>query len=136
MGRREAREQAFLILFGLNFTKETPEVQMALFSEEEEMPIEDYAKKIILGVCDKELALDQEISAHSHNWSKTRMSKVSLTLLRIALYEMTSVSDVPESVSINEAVELAKNFGAEEDAPFVNGILGSIARSEKNTKEE
>lgn len=133
LGRREAREQAFLILFGLVFTKETPETQMRLFSEEEDMPIDSYAEKLILGVCEKETFLDDEIATYSKNWSRGRISKISLTLLRIALYEMEFVEDIPDGVAINEAVELAKNFGSEEDASFVNGILGSVARDkEKN----
>lgn len=134
MGRREAREQAFVILFGLIFTKETPEIQMELFAEEENTPIDAYAKKLICGVTENEQALDKEIALYSKNWTKDRMSKVSLTILRIALYEMIEVSDVPDSVAINEAVELAKNFGSDEDAPFVNGILGTIARSKEKVE--
>ena len=68
------------------------------------------------------------IEKHATRWKKNRISKVSLAVLRLALYEMKFEESIPESVSINEAVELAKKFGGEEDSSFVNGVLGAISR--------
>ena len=68
------------------------------------------------------------ISANAHNWSRERLSRVALSILRLAIYEMQYVDDIPVSVSINEAVELAKCYGGDADASFINGVLGGIAR--------
>ena len=75
-------------------------------------------------------AIDERLEGASENWALSRMPIVDRSILRLAVYEMFQREDVPVSVSINEAVELAKAFGGEDDSPrFVNGVLGRIARS-------
>ena len=74
--------------------------------------------------------IDSVISSNLKNWKLERISKVALAVLRLAIYEMSFVDEVPVSVSINEAVELCKKFAIKEDAAFVNGILGTVAKSE------
>ena len=71
---------------------------------------------------------DTLISAFSRKWNKDRLSRVALSIMRLAIYEMEHEENIPVSVSINEAVELAKKYGGEDDAPFVNGVLGGVAR--------
>ena len=75
--------------------------------------------------------IDQILNDYSRGWKTTRMSRVDLTALRLAVYEMKFDEDVPVGVAINEAVELAKCFGSEESGAFVNGILGKIANPDK-----
>ena len=75
--------------------------------------------------------LDEQISRYAENWSRQRLSKTTLTLLRLALYEKDFVEDVPLGAAINEAVELAKQYESEDAAGFINGILGAVARGEK-----
>lgn len=89
----------------------------------------DYARMLIMGVSSHKTQLDRIISVSSQNWAIDRMPVVDRSILRLAAFELKYVDDVPVSVSINEAVELAKEFGGEDDSHrFVNGILGRIAR--------
>lgn len=95
---------------------------------DETRSLDDYALSLLSGCAEHFDELDKRIDAASENWALKRMPVVDLMLLRLATYEMIYVDDVPVSVSINEAVNLAKEFGGEDDSPrFVNGILGRIA---------
>lgn len=88
-----------------------------------------YAEALVQGVEEHRAELDEKIAGISENWSVERMPVLDKTIMRLALYEMLHVDEVPISVSINEAVELAKAFGGDDDSPrFVNGMLGNIAR--------
>ncbi len=89
--------------------------------------LDDYAVMLLVGCIDNESAIDERIVAASENWTIDRMPIVDRSLLRLATYEMAYVDEVPISVSINEAVNLAKEFGGEDSPRFVNGILGRIA---------
>lgn len=92
-------------------------------------PLSEYAVKLVEGVEEHMPEIDEQLASISENWSLDRMPIMDRTILRLAMYEMLHVDDVPTSVSINEAVELAKEFGGEDDSPrFVNGMLGRIAR--------
>lgn len=91
--------------------------------------LSDYAVALIQGVDEHVEAIDEHLASTSENWSISRMPIVDRTILRLATYEMVYVDDVPVSVSINEAVELAKEFGGKDESPsFVNGVLGRIAK--------
>ncbi len=91
--------------------------------------LSDYACSLLSGVEQYREGIDGHLQETSENWSLSRMPIVDRSILRIATYEMIYVADVPLSVSINEAVELAKDFGGEDDSPrFVNGVLGRIAK--------
>lgn len=91
--------------------------------------LSDYAMKLIEGVEEHKAEIDERLGSISENWAVDRMPIMDRTILRLALFEMLHVDDVPTSVSINEAVELAKEFGGEDDSPrFVNGMLGRVAR--------
>ncbi len=95
-----------------------------------------YAVSLVEGVCAHRVAIDNKIAAASENWSVDRMPLVDRAIMRLAVFEMTHCDDVPLSVSINEAVELAKEFGgADDSARFVNGILGRIARQDNEDAE-
>lgn len=90
----------------------------------------DYALSLIQGIKKHQLTLDELIQKFSTNWKLDRMSHVDRNILRIAVYEMThSVQDVPKNVSINEAIEIAKKFGAKDSGMFVNGLLDQISKS-------
>ena len=89
----------------------------------------EYALGLVRGVEAHRCAIDAHLVATSENWSLNRMPIVDRSILRLATYEMMYVDDVPTSVTINEAVELAKDFGGEDESPrFVNGVLGRIAK--------
>ena len=125
--RSEEREQAFCLLFQSLFnTDENFEIY-----EENIESVGDYARSIALGVEEKKENLDGLIEKYSKGWKVKRLPKVNLAILRLAAYEILFVDDVPESVAINEAVELAKKYSGEGDYSFINGILGSVAKGEK-----
>lgn len=93
-----------------------------------EGPVDDYALALIDGVVEHKSEIDEQLRGLSKNWSLDRMSLVDLNVIRVATFELMYRDDVPTSVSIDEAVELAKGFGGEESHKFVNGILGAIAK--------
>lgn len=103
----------------------------------EEAAVTEYSRKLALGVAAHKMEIDRMISSRSQNWAIDRMPVVDRCVLRLALFEMLYVDEVPESVTINEAVELAKEFGGEDDSHrFVNGILGRISRDGAGSTEE
>ena len=128
MTRRESREQAFALLFEMMFNDQPVEELAAAASEARETPVSAIAMKLAAGTQAHLAELDEKIAAYSVKWSKERISRVALSVMRLAVYEMLYEESIPVSVSINEAVELAKKYGGDEDAPFINGILGSISR--------
>lgn len=123
--RSEEREQAFCLLFQSLFnTDENFEIY-----EENIESVGDYARSIALGVEEKKDILDELIEKYSKGWKVKRLPKVNLAILRLAAYEILFVDDVPESVAINEAVELAKKYSGESDYSFINGVLGALVKS-------
>lgn len=132
MGRRELREQIFLLLFRVEFNalSDMPEqIQMFLEDDETKRTPEDeaYITGKYAKIMDKLSIIDEELDKKSENWDVGRMGKVELTVLRLALFEMLYDDDVPVSVAINEAVELAKKFGQENSGAFVNAVLAKFA---------
>ena len=128
MRRREAREAAFAFLYQLNFRQEPVSEQKALYLEVHPLDEEDlpYFNEITDGVFEKKDELDAEYSKYLKDWKQSRLPKVDVMLLRIAVYEMLHVSDIPVSVSINEAVVLAKKYSSEESKSYINAILGKV----------
>jgi N utilization substance protein B len=128
MNRRKSREQAFILVFERSINHDPVRVIVDTAETSEDVRIDGFAEKTALGVEEQEAVLDGLIQKHIRGWTMNRLSKVALALLRLALYEMKFEPDIPVSVSISEAVNLAKKYGGAEDAPFVNGVLGSAAR--------
>lgn len=132
MGRRELREQIFKLLFRIEFNPpdEMPEQQKFFFAESEK-EISDIDKTYITEkftkIISKKHEIDALLSAVAEGWKLERMGKVDLTIFRLAVYEIKFDEDVPTSVAINEAVELAKKFGQDGSSSFVNGILAKLA---------
>ena len=93
----------------------------------------EYIKTIVKGTISCRDELDSYIEKYSKGWKLTRISRVALSILRTALYEVLYMDDVPDSVAINEAVELSKGYEEQETVAFINGILGSFMRSERGT---
>ncbi|HAU51364.1 MAG TPA: transcription antitermination factor NusB [Clostridiales bacterium] len=128
MSRREAREAAFAFLYQLNFRSEPVSEQKALYLEVHPLDEEDlpYFNEITDGVYEKKDELDAEYAKYLKDWKQSRLPKVDVMLLRIAVYEMLHVSDIPVSVSINEAVVLAKKYSSEESKSYINAVLGKV----------
>jgi N utilization substance protein B len=136
MTRREAREQALCIVFERMFNDEPLENLLLLAKESRDFEPDKFAIQLADGVCDHIEEIDPKISKYSIRWSTTRISRVILAILRMAIYEIDFISGIPVSVTINEAVELAKKYGGDGDGAFVNGILGSYVRSSESNKSD
>ncbi len=131
MTRRESREQAFILLFEKEFNPDLSIAEIIGCAKEAEFAeIDEFAAKLANTAEDNKEQIDVLIEQNSIGWHVDRLPKVALSLLRLALAEMKYMDDIPVSVSINEAVELAKIYATTEDASFINGILGTVARAE------
>ena len=122
MTRHESRELAFILLFEKSF-QDAP-VKEILLSAGEARDVEEnaFALSLAEGTEQHWEEIDGEISSCSHKWSKNRISRVALSIMRLAVYEMKYQDEIPVCVSINEAVELAKTYGGDDDPSFVNGV--------------
>jgi N utilization substance protein B len=127
--RSEARRKALQILYQSQITGlSTSEiVSRELYVSELGLPC-NFTCRLLAGTCEHIDRIDALIAATSEHWAIERMPLVDLNILRLAVFEMLYLDDVPQSVAINEAVELAKSFGGEDESSrFVNGVLGRIA---------
>ena len=132
MGRRELREQIFKLLFRIEFNEkdEMPEQEELFFQEEENAASEkdeQYILKKYQDIVSKVDVIDEMINETAKGWETSRMGKVDLTLIRLAVYEIKYDDEMPTGVAINEAVELAKKFGQDNSPSFINGILAKFA---------
>lgn len=130
MSRRELREQLFKLLFRVEFMEpeEMTEQKRLFFTDEEAAQGEDadYISDKFEKIKEKLEEIDKQINEKAEKWSTTRMGKVDVTLIRLAVYEILYDESVPAGVAINEAVELAKKFGQDASPSFVNGILAKF----------
>lgn len=132
MNRRESREKVFELLYETEFHKDADVCEVYSVScENRELTENKYIKAAFFGVCDNKEELDGIIFKHAVGWKPERINKVSKTILRLALYEMIYMDDIPENVSINEALELAKKFDDDNARPFINGVLNAVLKSKK-----
>lgn len=132
MTRHEARELAFVIVFEKSFQPELSVVEIIESAVELELfPTNKFAEKLAKKVYDNIEVIDKAIAESLIGWSSERISKVTRSILRIAVCELMFSEDVPVGVAINEAVEIAKKFAAPEDASYINGVLGALAKKIK-----
>lgn len=130
MTRREAREQAFIVLFEKIFDNDATISEIVETAKEAELiKINSFAENTLKMVEENFAEIDEIIEANSQDWTISRLPKVTLAILRLAVAEIKYIEDVPNGVAVNEAVELAKKYGTAEDASFINGILGTIAKA-------
>lgn len=131
MKRTEQREHIFKMLFSVDFNEgsEQPE-QAALYLEQIEDAKEkdiEYIRAKVQKIEEKVEEIDALLNSHTKGWKTTRMNKVDLTILRLAVYEIKWDEDVPAGVAIDEAVNLAKTYSSDEGPAFVNGVLARFA---------
>ena len=129
MKRKEAREQAFCILFEQAMNGESVDEILQAASEARDFIPSSFAEAEVFGVEEKLEKIDEIISTNIRGWNIRRISKVTLSLLRLAVYEILFDPSIPEGVSVNEAVELAKKYGGKDDAPYINGVLASVIKA-------
>ncbi len=135
MGRHEQREQIFKLLFREEFHApgEMDEQAKLFFEDEETIGFSEKDTEYIAGKCcqirEKLSDLDRLINEKAQGWDTARMGKVELTILRLGVFEVLFDKDIPEGVAINEAVELAKNYGQENAGSFVNAVLAKFVKA-------
>ncbi len=130
MKRSEAREYVFMMIFQYKFQPSEIDEIMQDFKEQYNCDNqEEYIDKATYGTIEKIDELDNIINEFSKEWNTSRMSNVRLAVLRLAVYEMMYMQEIPRPIIINEAVRIAKLYDGDEAAPFINGILDSINKS-------
>lgn len=130
MQRKTARENAFILLFERIFkSDETAEEIFQKAIDVRSLEYDDYVKQVFFGSNENQQIIDETIEKNSTGWKKERISPVSMALLRLAVYEMLFMDDVPPRVSINEAIELSKKYDDEKSYAFVNGVLNAVSAS-------
>lgn len=126
MKRRDAREALFVLLYEMSFNA-PEELEKTILKAKENREIDDaYIMQSIHGIYEHLDEIDQKISSHARGWSLERLSRTTLAIMRISVYEM-HYADIPYTISINEAVEIAKKYDHDQAPTFINGILNAIA---------
>lgn len=130
MTRKEAREHCFILMFEYEVQKNSPEEMLAYFYETVPDPGKQKAYiETVVSTCVANLdAIDETIEKNTKGWRISRLPKATLAVLRVAVCEILYMDDIPESISINEAVELAKTYHDEKNGKFVNGVLASVLK--------
>lgn len=148
MKRTQARELALHLIFEMGFQSFEEEQlydrlqsemiqslrdEGKMYAEQPDENLTQYICSVVRGTAERQTELDTIIEKYAKGWKLSRLSRMTTAILRLAIYEMRYVEDVPAKVAINEAVELAKVYDVEEAASFINGILGAIVRAEQPT---
>ena len=126
MNRRKSREQALCLLFENTFGLQNTDEIILNAKDIREEDISEFSEQIFKGVLENLETIDSHIEKNLNGWTKERISKTSISILRMAIFEILFCDDIPNSVSINEAVELAKKYSTKKEASYINGLLGSV----------
>lgn len=134
--RRKNRIEALQILFQLDLNQELS-TQKALkhfedFYSLDKKQVDDFTHRLVMGVTEKLSDIDNVLKTASENWRPERMAAVDRNALRLGVYEILFCDDIPATVSINELIEVAKQFGSESSPSFINGILDKIRQANPN----
>lgn len=137
MGRKKARDNAFKCIYQLSFNCNSLGniLSNCYIENENEDDEKEYIEKVVNGVKENIENIDKIILSKLKNWTIDRIAKIDLAILRLAIYEINYLDDVPVKVSANEAVELAKLYGNNTSKSFVNGVIAKVIE-DKNSKEE
>ena len=133
MTRKEAREAGFIVIFEYEFQKLDADQLMELYYNyrSEVDGQKDYLENLVHATLEHAAEIDDLIAQNARGWSLARLSKVTLATLRIGICEMLYNDKIPDSIAINEAVQLAKDYEGEKASAFVNGILAAIYKAQK-----
>jgi N utilization substance protein B len=129
--RRRSREVALQMLYGADVVDVPEHGDDDLFIENQKGvsdTVREYAEEIVRGTIEKSAEIDAMVESYSDNWKVKRMPLVDRNILRLAVYELLYCPDTPFKVVIDEAIELAKRFGSDKAAPFINGVLDRVHR--------
>jgi N utilization substance protein B len=136
-GRRLSRELALKVLFQIDLVNTNMEEALKYNFESNELSkeVKEFTIILVRGVISNLAEIDKEIKSYTNNWSLERITNIDRNILRIAIYEILYMNNIPKSVSINEAVELAKKYSTKSSFSFVNGVLGKINKIDKILKK-
>ncbi|WP_406542258.1 transcription antitermination factor NusB [Clostridium ljungdahlii] len=158
MNRKKSRELIMKLLFEMSINREDFRSVLANLEDNLEKKIEsketdgaeevysenidklknvdmEYVKRVVKGIEENKDSLDKEIEKYLRNWTLNRLPKVDAAILRICTYEFLYEQDIPEKVSINEAIELAKKYSSEKSVLFINGVLGNMIKDKSISKQ-
>lgn len=136
MTRREIRDSAFKLVFEQLLRDDDIQELYDIAEEIEEITVNDEVKKIVEGTISHAAELDNIISGYSKSRSLSRISKLNIAILRIALYESIYDENTPMNAAISEAIKLSMVYTYQEDTAFINGVLGAFSRDRRKEKEE
>ena len=130
--RRKAREVALQALYQYELLQQGDRFSFEQFCSHFQVNKKaiPYARTLLVGIHENEKEIDQHISKYAENWRLERMSVIDRNILRLAVFELIYQNDIPASVAINEAVEIAKRYSTDDSGPFINGILDAMVKEE------
>lgn len=136
-GRRLSREMALKVLFQVDLVNINivEALKYTFVNDKYSDEVREFTLTLVEGVISNLSEIDKAISNYTNNWSLERIANIDRNILRIAIYEILFLENIPKSVSINEAVELAKKYGTKSSFSFVNGVLGKIDKNDKILKK-
>lgn len=129
MTRRQYRENAFLLLFEASLRDDTPEELYAVAEEVEEITVDAHVRALVEGVLSHTEEIDSVIASYSKKRAVSRIARMNLILLRMAIYEIMYMPQTPVNVAVSEAVNISEKYTYQEDTAFINGVLGAYTRS-------
>ncbi len=129
MTKHQCRENAYLLLFEASLRDDTPEELYAIAEEVEEITVDDQVKQLVEGVLDHAEELDAIIASYSKKRAISRIAKINLILLRMAIYEILYIPQTPVNVAVSEVINISQKYTYQEDTSFINGVLGAYTRS-------
>lgn len=138
MGRKKARDNAFKCIYQIGFENCNSIEKILEFCYEENTNDDEekeYIEKVVYGLKENIETIDEIILSKLKNWSLQRIAKVDLAILRLAIYEIQYMDEIPVKVSANEAVELAKMYGNNDSKSFVNGVIAKVIEDKKDKDE-
>ena len=131
--RGKARKRALDLLYASEMRSESPIAALDRAIEAGEGPTNDYTGVLVRGVVDNQARIDELLSEYSQGWTLSRMPAVDRNVLRLGVFELLYVDDVPDAVAVSEAISLVRDLSTDESPTFVNGILGAIEKSKPST---
>ncbi|WP_028651953.1 transcription antitermination factor NusB [Nocardioides halotolerans] len=127
--RSKARKRALDLLYASELRGESAAEALDRAIEQGEGPTNDYTSELVRGVVDHQARIDEVLAAYSEGWTLDRMPVVDRNVLRLGIFELLFVDDVPDAVAVSEAMALVRDLSTDESPPFVNGVLGAVVRN-------
>lgn len=129
MTKHQCRENAYLILFEASLRDDTPEELYAIAEEVDEITVDEHVKQLVEGVLSHTEELDSIIASYSKKRAVSRIAKINLILLRMAIFEIKYMPQTPINVAVSEVINISQKYTYQDDTAFINGVLGSYTRS-------